>query len=122
LALGYPHPDYLLDSLTSKQVQEWVAYNQLEPIGEYRRDYMEGQILAMIQNTAQALYGKKGKRSTSRPEDYIPWGQDIRRPVEPKQVQSPEEIKALFMDLKKGMRQTHGSGRAPKVPPPDEKE
>lgn len=122
MALGYPHPDYLLDDLTVDQVSEWRAYNQLEPVGEYRRDYMEGQILAMIQNIAQSVYGKKGKRRTSQPEDYIPWGADLRKPVKASQLQSPQEIKDLFMGLKKNMRQTHGRGKPEKDTPPAEKE
>lgn len=92
----------------------------MEPVGEYRRDYMEGQILAMIQNIAQSLYGKKGKRSTVKPEDYIPWGDELRtKTSQENAVQSPEDIKALFMGLKKKTRQTRGS-RNPLKKPDDE--
>ncbi len=30
LALGYPHPDYLTETLTSTQLTEWLAYYKLQ--------------------------------------------------------------------------------------------
>lgn len=108
LALGYAHPDYLLAELTPLQVAEWQAYDTMEPIGEYRRDYMEAQILAMIQNIAQSVYSKKG--ATPRPVspfDFIPWDTGLDAPEQaerpaaaPTSAQSPEDIKALFQSLK----------------------
>ncbi|MFA5526554.1 MAG: hypothetical protein WC992_07010 [Acholeplasmataceae bacterium] len=107
--------------MTAVQVAEWEAYNRLEPIGEYRRDYMEGQILAMIQNIAQTVYGKKGKKSTTQPEDFIPWNKGLLPRVDKNKVQSPDDIKAMFMDLKKNMRQLRGT-KEPIRKPRDTKE
>jgi len=33
LALGWPHPDFLLKTLSHKQFQEWMTYYSLEPWG-----------------------------------------------------------------------------------------
>lgn len=32
------HPDFLLDVLTQRQLNEWLAFHQLSPIGERRAD------------------------------------------------------------------------------------
>ncbi len=94
------------------QVQEWAAYNQLEPVGAYRRDYMEAQILAMIQNIAQSVYSKKGATpKTAGPLDFIPWSDGLTSAgtAPPTGAQTPEEIKQLFLNLKKQTRQTRGT-------------
>lgn len=113
MALGYPHPDHLLTVLTPAQVAEWQAYNSLEPIGAYRRDYMEAQILAMIQNIAQAVYAKKGATPKPYlPGDYIPWNDGVfeTTPAASTGAQSPADIKQLFVDLQKQFRAAEGAG------------
>lgn len=72
----------------------------MEPVGEYRRDYMDGQMLAMLFNTIQSIYGKKEKRRTADIEDFIPWMEKKTKPIKEEATQSPEEIKELFMALK----------------------
>ena len=32
--MGYPHPDILLKSITSKQLADWMAFATLEQVGE----------------------------------------------------------------------------------------
>ncbi len=101
----------MLDDLTADQVTEWAAYNELEPVGEYHRDYMHGQLMALIHNLAQSIYGKKGKRKTVRPEDFLPWmdrAAEHSPQSKSKVQQSPDDIKSLFMDLKKTMPQKRG--------------
>jgi hypothetical protein len=39
--LGFPHPDWLLRSLTSKQISDWQVYYALEPFGEDRADWRQ---------------------------------------------------------------------------------
>jgi len=84
---------------------EWRAFDELEPIGEYRNDYMMGQITALIYNVAQSIYGKKGATNkTMRAEDFIPWLKIAGKEAEEQStggVSSPEDIKALFMSLKR---------------------
>lgn len=33
MALGYPHPDLMLQQLTSRQISEMMAFAQIEPVG-----------------------------------------------------------------------------------------
>lgn len=93
--MGYPHPDFWLDSITSEQLLEWEAYDRLEPIGGYRQDYRFAQICHLIYEISQAVYGKKGKRRRSTPKDFMPWGPEEKET--PKRKQSPEEIKERLL-------------------------
>lgn len=57
-----PHPDFLLPSLTSEQITECQAFNELEPIGEL--DYRVATLTALVANFLK----KKGGRVLT-PED-----------------------------------------------------
>lgn len=48
--LGYPHPDILLASISSRQFAEWIAYSKIEPFGEIRDEIRHGQQMAMTAN------------------------------------------------------------------------
>lgn len=53
--------------MSSRQLSEWVAYNQLEPFGEERDDLRAAIIASVIAN---ALGGRKGKKF--KPKDFMP--------------------------------------------------
>jgi len=63
LRLGYPHPDYLLEHLTSTQMTEWLAYNQISPISDQRGDIRNAVLASVVANT------QGGK---TKPEDFMP--------------------------------------------------
>jgi hypothetical protein len=46
LSLGYPHPDYLLKCLTSRQISEWIAYFKIEPFGPPAEEMRFGVLAA----------------------------------------------------------------------------
>jgi hypothetical protein len=95
----------MLDALTAEQVLEWEAYNELEPIGEYRRDYMQGQLLALVSNLATALYGPKNStKPPAEPEDFIPWLEHTPK-SDPSIARTPEEMKNLFQMLAKQQKE-----------------
>ena len=50
LALGFAHPDELLQRLTSRQLAEWKAFAAIEDLGESRADMRAGMICATIAN------------------------------------------------------------------------
>lgn len=85
MTLGWPHPDYLLLYLSAPQLQEWVAYYELEPFGEERADLRAGIIAA----TSANVWRKKG-RPALKPRDFMPHFD--RHPDEPRQSQA--EMKA----------------------------
>ena len=63
LALGFPHPDYLLETLTWKQLLDWLIYYELEPFGEERADYRIGQLTAAVHNALRRSGGRTWKAS-----------------------------------------------------------
>ena len=91
-----PHPDYLLSSLTSKQLNEWEAYDAIEPVGQYRNDVMLGQVAAVIIDIAQSAFGKKGvKHKPTDPAKLIPWMMEDLKLLgsrKQKDVKTPEQV------------------------------
>ena len=47
-ALGYRHPDFLIEGMTSKQFNELLNYYNIEPFGEYRHELRSGKLLALL--------------------------------------------------------------------------
>jgi hypothetical protein len=92
--LGYPHPDYWLERITSSQLAEWEAYDRIEPIGGYRQDYRFAQVCHLIFDLAQSIYGKRGQRRKSSPMDFMPWGPEQKVPVK---KQTVEEMKQTMI-------------------------
>ena len=69
MALGYPHPDYLLSQISSAQFSEWIAYSILEPFGSTREDDRAGVICSTIGNCG---FAKKKDNTPFKPEDFFP--------------------------------------------------
>ena len=69
MALGYPHPDYLLTQITSAQLSEWIAYSILEPFGPVRDDERIGIVCSAVGNCGMA---KKRDNTAFKPEDFFP--------------------------------------------------
>lgn len=85
---------------------DWRAFDVLEPIGAYREDYMIGQLTAVVYNLAQSIYGSKdAPKKALRAEDFIPWmdspGDRKEEPQRSRGLSSPEDIKELFLSLKR---------------------
>ena len=91
--MGYPHPDYLLNDLTSAQLSEWEAYNMLDPIGKWRDDFMIAQLTGLVYNMGIQIHGKKGTKLTEY-TDFMPeW--DAKEPKR----QSTETMKELLLSF-----------------------
>ena len=87
LALGYEHPDVLLDVLSAKQIQEWEAFDRVQPIGGKRLDFYFAFLMTSIHNLAISVHGKKGAKQFEF-EDFIPnW---VGTKEEPKVMSSGE--------------------------------
>ncbi len=102
--------------MSREELQEWEAFDVLEPIGksEQRIEYMLGAICALISNTVQSLYGKKGATpSFVQPADFVPqWGVFLDE-VEEKQPkkQSPEEMKQFLLGIARIQNAKHPGER-----------
>ena len=56
--------------LTTAQLDDWAAFNQLEPIGSYSQDLVVGQVSATIIDALAAMSGNK-EHTTTDPRNYI---------------------------------------------------
>lgn len=99
LKLGYPHPDILLDQLTSNQISEWEAYDKLDPIGEWREDYRMAVLDSLIVNIVSRLYAKKGHTPKEiTPTEFMPnWSGEKKIAKR----QSIEDMKTVLLGLAK---------------------
>ena len=87
-----------MDLLTVEQLNEWQAYDQLEPIGERREDFRLALLRATIVNIARAVWGKEGTKPIS-PMDLMPiWDQEETHMRQPKK-QSTEEMKNAIKNI-----------------------
>ncbi len=69
------------------ELKWWIAYNELEPIGELRGDFRTGQLLAMV-----AAIGSGGKARTDI-GDFMPFLHQGEKRV---QRQSDQEMIAIL--------------------------
>jgi len=57
----------LLRRLDSRELSEWMAYDQIEPLGEWRADLRAGIVAATLANVNRGKAQKPFK-----PEDFMP--------------------------------------------------
>jgi hypothetical protein len=89
--------------MSPDQVDEWEAYDRIDPIGSWREDYKMAYLTSTVLNIAVQLYGKEGARLQNPVEimKNFPWLMDPSDP-QPKQAsgkQTIEQIKNVMMDL-----------------------
>jgi len=76
----------LLSRVDSRELAEWVAYNSIDPIGNFRSDLQSGIIASTIANV------NRGKHTSPfSPQDFMPV---LDKPTK---VNSVDEMKATMM-------------------------
>ena len=60
----------LLASLDSRQLAEWYAYLQIEPIGQLREDFRAGMVCATVANYAGRQRAENA--GPAQPADFMP--------------------------------------------------
>jgi len=86
----------MLMSMTSSQLSEWFAYDQLDPVGEFRGDVRNAQFMSLIVNLFKARFGKKNAK-TAKPIDFMPdWGREDKQQ---KSYQSVDEMKEQIKSI-----------------------
>ena len=89
-----------MDQLNSRQLSEWEAYDRIDPVGSWREDFRVANLMALVQNIASSLYGKKNEIKWAAPSDFMPdWGGDKEHPTTKKQT--VEEMKQIFVTIAK---------------------
>jgi hypothetical protein len=86
-----------LDELTGEQINEWEAYDRIDPIGTWTEYFRMACLESIITNLAIGIHGKEGTKLTS-PMDFMPdWAKGEEK-QEIKQ-QSVESMKELLMGI-----------------------
>lgn len=67
--MGVVHPDHLLERLTQRQLDEWLAWHSLSPIGERRNDTRMAVMTAHLR--AVMIEGEDAPPSSFRPQFEI---------------------------------------------------
>jgi hypothetical protein len=86
--------DALLASLSSRQLNEWMAFAALEPFGPHREDQRAGVIAAAIINSR---FGRKAGDTGKVPADFFP----VLRQDEAKPRQSWQSMQGLLLAFTK---------------------
>lgn len=94
--MKFPHPDYLLEQLTSAQLSEWEAMDRLDPIGEWTGNFRLAYLCSLLTNLTISTHGKKGSKFTTPVDFMIDW--DLEKLNEPKQ-QSVEDMKQILLGI-----------------------
>jgi hypothetical protein len=94
----------LLTTLDSGELAEWVAFDSLEPVGEYRADFRAGMLASLFANANKA----KGAKTLS-PGDFMPF---IEK-EEPDVHESEQSVIERFRVLAAQQEQQHGNSRQP---------
>jgi len=61
----------LLQQLTLSQLQEWEAYDKIDPLGEERMDLRFAMLESLIMNLFLSVFGKEGTQLTT-PKEFLP--------------------------------------------------
>lgn len=60
----------LLNRVSSRELTEWMAYDQLEPLPDRRQDLLLASLLALLSNVYRDA---KKHREPAEPGDFLPW-------------------------------------------------
>ena len=84
------------------QLNEWEAYDRLDPIGTWRDDFRMAYLSMIVTNLVKAVHGKEGDKMAI-PMDFMPdW---IRGEEEVKETgQTVEEMKQIMMGIAKASK------------------
>lgn len=81
------HDPNLLRRLSTRDFQQWMLYEQVEPFGELRADFRSAQVVAMIHNVAVAQ------------KDQKPVGDFLLKFEEKKEQRQSVEEQAMILNI-----------------------
>lgn len=90
-----------MEYLTAEQIDEWEAYDRIDPIGSWRDDFRMAMMCSLITNIARAVHSKKGVEMTT-PEDFMP---DWTGEEKGMKKQSVEDMKQVFLSIASSVNQ-----------------
>lgn len=87
-----------MDHLTLDQINEWEAYDRIDPIGNWTKYFRTAKLESTITNLAIRIHGKEGKELTT-PLDFMPNWEGGEKEEELQKEQSVEDMKQIMMSV-----------------------
>lgn len=87
----------MLDQLTLKQLQEWEAYDVIDPVGKWRDEFQIASLSSLIVNIVNQLYHKEGE--TPKIVSAIDFMPDWSGEKKQSKKQSVEEMKQVLLGI-----------------------
>lgn len=75
--------------MPAAELTQWIAFNTLEPIGQWRDDNLAGRICAVVANTVRT------KPPFAKPSDFMPVQKAALPPPTPEQMKASMKAWAL---------------------------
>lgn len=101
-----------MDHLTLEQIQEWEAYDKIDPIGKWRDELGWASLEAQFTNLMTWAHGKRATKHTAL--DFMPeWDRSIPEIA----IQSVDDMKKALKDIAKVQNK---KGYVPTKPPKKE--
>ena len=86
--------------LTSEQITEWIAYNEIDPIGEWRNDYRFAYLESLITNIVIKLFRRRGAKLTDVKSFMPTW----IKTEESKIFQSIDQMKEVVYNIARAFK------------------
>lgn len=77
---------------------DWEAYNQVELIGAYRRDYHIAELTSLVYNFLGSMGSKNGRRKISTPQDFTHFS-GVEKIKKVEKTQSVEDMKQVLYQM-----------------------
>lgn len=94
----------LLDTMSSRELSEWMAYYELEPFGDERADLRQAMTTSAVHNSIQA---QTKHPKWTKPEDFMPFSEKAQPKTETDTPMPPAVLKdklLMFASPRKGKR------------------
>lgn len=77
-------------------MSEWLAYNEIDPIGEWRQEFRTARLESLLVNIVSTIYHKKNaKPKLTTPAEFMPvWG-GKKKPIQDSKSVA-DSIKRVF--------------------------
>jgi hypothetical protein len=86
-----------IETMSSHEISEWIAYNRIDPLGrEQRGDLRAGIVASVIANSHRT----RGAAYT--PQDFLPFPAERKPKVAPSPVEAVQAFKRLIAGAKNG--------------------
>lgn len=101
--------------MTLAQIQEWEAYDRLDPVGSWREDIRLAYLSSLVTNLVISVHGKRNSKLTKVEDFMLIWDEEARKLKQ--SGQSTEEMKDILLSFasthNEGIKKQVAKGKVP---------